>query len=98
MDFEYRAEIISNQSVGDDIIELLEQEIPDIQYTIIQDVHGRGLKSRKLGDATWPEQNFCLFTYVNREIAVKIKAIITAVRAKFPDEGITLFFSQCAEV
>ena len=27
----YRVEIISNQSVQDDIIELLEQEIPDLQ-------------------------------------------------------------------
>ena len=39
---EYRAEIISNQSVEDDVIELLEQEIPDIQYTLMNDVHGKG--------------------------------------------------------
>ena len=38
----YRVEIISNQSVQDDIIELLEQEIPDLQYTILPDVQGRG--------------------------------------------------------
>ena len=28
----YRIEIISNQSVQDDIVELLEQEIPNVQY------------------------------------------------------------------
>ena len=36
----YRIEIISNQSVQDDITELLEQEIPEIEYTVIPVVHG----------------------------------------------------------
>lgn len=43
MEFEYRAEIISNQSVQDDILELLEQEIPGIQYTVYQILMGAGL-------------------------------------------------------
>ena len=38
----YRIEIISNQSVQDDITELLEQEIPEIEYTVIPVVHGDG--------------------------------------------------------
>lgn len=94
MEFEYRAEIISNQSVQDDILELLEQEIPGIQYTVLPDTHGRGASSRKLGDTTWPEMNFVLFAYVNLEGAKKIKAIMNAVKEKFPREGISLFFSK----
>ena len=47
----YRAEIISNQSVQDDIIELLEQEIEGIQYTVLPDAQGRGGKAKKLGDS-----------------------------------------------
>ena len=77
MEFEYRAEIISNQSVQDDIIELLEQEIPEVQYTILSDIQGRGGRSKKLGDTVWPEMNFVLFTYVNLVQAKKIKAIIS---------------------
>ncbi len=92
--FDYRAEIISNQSVEDDIIELLEQEIPEIEYTVLPVTHGRGARAKKLGSTVWPEQNFVLFTYVSREEALKIQAIIRAVKQKFPGEGISVFFSK----
>lgn len=94
----YRAEIISNQSVQDDIIELLEQEIPEIQYTVLPSVQGRGCRTTKLGDTVWPEMNFVLFTYVDENNAKKVKAIIAAVKAKFPNEGISLFFTQTVEL
>lgn len=94
----YRAEIISNQSIQDDIIELLEQEIPEIQYTILPDCQGRGNSSKKLGDTVWPEMNFSLYTYETLENAKKIKAIISAIKAKFPNEGISLYFTQCVDL
>ena len=89
-----RAEIISNQSVQDYIVELLEQEIPGIEYTLIPDIQGKGGKTKKLGDSIWAELNFVLFTYVNEEDAKKIKAIILAVRKHFPKEGLSLFFTK----
>ena len=95
---EYRAEIISNQSVEDDVIELLEQEIPDIQYTLMNDVHGKGLRTKKLGSAAWPEQNFVLYAYVDKEAAKKVKEIMAAVKKRFPNEGISLFFTKCEEI
>lgn len=94
----YRAEIISNQSVQDEIVELLEQEIPGIQYSVLPDVQGSGGHAKKLGDAVWPEMNFDLFTYVDESDAKKIKAIITAVKEKFPREGISVFFTQTVEL
>ena len=90
----YRAEIISNQSVQDDITERLEKEIPGIQYTLIPEVHGRGLKTKKLGDTVWPEMNFILFTYIEDEDAKKIKDVIAQVKERFPNEGISLFFTK----
>ena len=94
----YKVEIISNQSVQDDIVELLEQEIPNIEYTIIPVVYGKGFSSKKLGDTVWPEQNFMLFSYVeDEETAKKIKAIITAIRQKFPREGISSFYYKVEE-
>jgi len=90
----YRAEIISNQSVQDDITERLEKEIPGIQYTLIPEVHGRGLKTKKLGDTVWPEMNFILFTYIEDEDAKKIKDVIAQVKESFPNEGISLFFTK----
>lgn len=94
----YKVEIISNQSVQDDIVELLEQEIPNIEYTIIPVVYGKGIKTKKLGDTVWPEQNFMLFSYVEElETAKKIKTIVSAVREKFPREGISSFYSKAED-
>ncbi len=90
----YRIEIIANQSVQEDITELLEEEIPEIQYTVIPTVQGRGTHSKKLGSTTWPEQNFVLFAYLSKNDAKKAKAIIAAVKQKFAGEGITFFCVQ----
>ncbi len=90
----YRAEVISNQSVQEDIIELLEQEIPSLQYTVIPEINGRGGRTKKLGDTVWPEMNFVLFTYLDKKTALKMKAVIDAVIKKFPNEGISLFFTK----
>ena len=90
----YRAEIVSNQSVQDDITERLEKEIPDIQYTVIPEVHGKGLKTKKLGDVVWPEMNFILFAYIEDDDAKKVKDVIAQVKERFPNEGISLFFTK----
>ena len=91
---EYRVEIICNQSIQDDVIELLEQEIQNIQYTIIENVNGKGLSSKKLGNTTWPEMNFLLFAYTDLSGAKKIKIIVEVLKKKFPQEGISIFFSN----
>ena len=94
----YRTEIISNQSVQEDITELLEQEIPSVQYTLIPEVQGRGIRTKKSGDTIWPELNFVLFTYVELEEARKIKDIVERVKVRFPNEGISLFFTKAEEI
>ena len=94
----YRAEIISNQSVQEDITELLEKEIPSIQYTVIPEIHGRGGRTKKLGDTVWPEMNFVLFSYVEKEDALKVKTVVEAVKQRFPNEGISLFFTKAEEL
>lgn len=93
----YRAEIIANQSVQDDIIEVLEQYIPNILYTIVPLVNGRGSKDYKLGSSTWPETNFVLVSYIEDDEKDRVKAIISAVKEKFPDEGIKLFFVKAED-
>ena len=94
----YRAEIISNQSVQEDIVERLEKELPSIQYTVIPEIHGRGVRTKKLGDTIWPEMNFVLFAYVEEDTARKIKEVIEAVKQRFPNEGISLFFTKAEEL
>ena len=94
----YRAEIISNQSVQEDITERLEEALPTIQYTVIPEVHGRGNHTKKLGDTIWPEMNFVLFTYVEKEEALKVKEVVETVKNRFPNEGISLFFTKAEEL
>ena len=95
---DYRVEIIANQSVMDDITELLEQEIPDFEYTMITGCQGKGLKSKKIGDTVWPEMNFILFAYISAENAKKIKELVGQLCVKFPKEGISIFFTKAEEV
>ena len=88
----YRAEIIANQSVQDDIIEVLEENIPGILYTTVPLVTGRGKSSYRLGTSTWPETNFLMISYVEDDKKDAIKKIIAAVKERFPGEGIKVFF------
>ena len=57
----YRAEIISNQSVEEDIIERLEEAIPSIEYTVIPEIHGRGLRSKKTRRHRMAGNELCAF-------------------------------------
>lgn len=93
-----RAEIICNQSVEDDLIELIEENLPHLQYTKLSAIMGVGGHSKKLGNTVWPELNFCIFAYVNQEEAEKLKNIIKLVKEQFPNEGISIFFSQGVEL
>lgn len=87
----YRCEIIANQSVEEDIIDSLETSIPDFEYTVDENLYGRGRNSRKLGNSVWPEMNFALTTYVNERSADMVKQYIKRIKEKFPREGINLF-------
>jgi len=86
-----RFEIIANRSVQDDIIEGLESAIPNFFYTVVPVVHGRGTGTRKLGTATWPEENFMLIAYVDDDKARMVREVVSATKARFPTEGIKLF-------
>ena len=86
-----QAGIVANQSVEDDIVETLEQVIPDIRYTIIPTVNGRGGGDYKLGTTTWPEQNFMMIAYMKRKDVATISSAVRMLKKKFPKEGIKLF-------
>ena len=87
----YRCEIIANQSVEEDIIDSLETSIAGFEYTIDENLYGRGRSSRKLGNSVWPEMNFVLTAYVTESSAEMVRQCVDRVKAKFPREGINLF-------
>lgn len=92
-----RCEIIANQSVQDEIVSLMEEHIPDVLYTIIPTVVGRGKNSYKMGNGTWPETNFILVSYIEDEHIAMMKAIIKAVKERFTGEGIKLFLVKACD-
>jgi len=87
----YRCEIIANQSVEEDIIDSLETSIAGFEYTVDENLYGRGRSSRKLGNSVWPEMNFVLTAYVTESSAEMVRQCVDRVKAKFPREGINLF-------
>ena len=86
-----RIEIIANRSVQDELTIGLEAAIQDFYYTVMPLVHGRGRQRRRLGTATWPEENFLLLAYVSEENAETVRSVVSAVKSKFPKEGIRVF-------
>ena len=90
----YKIEIIANKSVEADIVEALELAMPSLLYTIIPEVIGKGRHNRKLGNTTWPELNFVLFTYTGIEEVCRTREILKLLKDKFPSEGIKFFVSE----
>jgi hypothetical protein len=83
-----RLEIIANQSVREELIEEIETAMPDVEYTMIPIVHGKGRRKRKEGTRTWPETNFYLLVYLDEEGLAAAEAAVKDITRRFPDEGI----------
>lgn len=86
-----RIEIIANQSVEEDIMEILETSIPAIEYTLEENVFGKGKSARKLGSTIWPEMNFRLTIYTTETRSTEIQKRIKEIKTKFAGEGISIF-------
>lgn len=86
-----RIEIIANKSVEDDVVERLEAAVPGFMYTVVPVAQGRGRQARRLGTATWPEENFILIAYLDEGGAEAAKAAILGLKARYPTEGIKFF-------
>ena len=90
-----RFDIITNQSVEVDLLELLDEAVPGIYYTLLPGVRGRGRQGVRRGDPIWPEKNALIIIYA--ETADESQGVAKAVRAlkkQFPNEGIKIFASQ----
>ncbi len=86
-----RIEIIANRSVQDNLIDSLEEAIPDFYYTVMPLVHGRGRQQRRLGTATWPEENFLILAYVSDADADTARNVVAGIKTRFPKEGVKIF-------
>ena len=86
-----RIEIIANQSVEENIIDALKDHGVGKYYTLYPNVHGIGNSGPHMGDAVWPEENFAIVIWCEKEEARKIYQAVAGVKEKYPDEGIKVF-------
>jgi hypothetical protein len=92
-----RIEIIANKSVQENILQSLETRIEEFAYTLIPVAHGRGKAGQRLGTAIWPEENCMIISYLTYEQAVVAKSLVEEVKARFPQEGIAMFFVEAED-
>ena len=82
-----RLEIVANQSVQEEVTQALETGLPGVTYTLIPVAHGRGGDDWRLGNTTWPEENFVLFTYQDDAVVDRALGVLRDLKTKFPREG-----------
>jgi hypothetical protein len=86
-----RTEIYANRSVEENILEEIEKRIPDVCYSLIEDVQGRGRNGVRRGTAIWPELNVLYVLYGSSHEASLIAEAVGQVKKIFPREGIKVF-------
>jgi hypothetical protein len=86
-----RIEIIANQSVEENILGELHEGGLAKHYSQYNAVHGAGSSGPRLGDAVWPEENFCLVVWCAEEEARAILRVVSSIKERFPGEGIKFF-------
>ncbi|MCL1928288.1 MAG: hypothetical protein FWG07_05805 [Treponema sp.] len=86
-----RIEIVANRSVEENILEALKEHGVGKHYTLYPNVLGVGTSGPRMGDAVWPELNFALVVWCEKEEAEGIVVAIKEVKEKYPDEGIKIF-------
>ena len=86
-----RLEIIANHSVEENILEALLRDGVGKYYTKMPNIYGVGSSGPRMGDAVWPEENFALVIWCEKDEALGIKEAVESVKVKFPEEGIKLF-------
>ena len=93
-----RLEIIANHSVEENIIEALNKEGAGKYYTKYPTIYGVGTSGPRMGDAIWPEQNFSLVIWCEKEEAKLIRRAVKAVKQQYPDEGIKIYGVMGSEI
>ena len=93
-----RLEIIANRSVEENILEALVREGVGKYYTKHPTIFGVGTSGPRMGDPIWPEENFAIVVWCDKEEAKKIRRAVQKVKKQYPDEGIKMFGTTGAEL
>jgi len=93
-----RLEIVANHSVEENILDALKKEEVGKYYTKYPTTFGVGSSGPRMGDAIWPEENFAIVIWCEKEEAQKIQRIVKNVKKLYPDEGIKIYGSVGSEI
>ena len=91
-------EIIANHSVEENILEALREEGVGKHYTKYPTIYGAGTSGPRMGDAIWPEENFSLVIWCEKQEARQIKRAVMSVKKLYPDEGIKMYGTIGSEI
>jgi hypothetical protein len=93
-----RLEIIANHSVEENIIDALKKEGVAKNYTKYPTIFGVGTSGPRMGDAIWPEQNFSMVIWCEKEEARIIRSVVKEIKKQYPDEGIKIYGIMGSEI
>ena len=93
-----RLEIIANHSVEENILEALKEQNVGKFYTKYPTIYGAGTSGPRMGDAIWPEENFSLVIWCEKEEARLIKRAVKSIKNQYPDEGIKMYGTIGSEI
>ena len=88
-----KLEIISNQSIEEDIIGVFERCGYGENFTCTAPVLGRGRHGRREGSAIWPEENAIFTVYVEDEELEGLLTDLKKLKEGFPEEGFRCYVS-----
>ena len=93
-----RVEIICNQSIEEDIIEVLESHGLGENFTCLYPVFGRGRHGRREGSPVWPEENVIFLLFVEDDFRLDtLLENLEVVKRKFTDEGLRCYVERGVE-
>ena len=80
-----RLEVIANRSVEENILEAFKKSGIAKYYTKHPTVFGVGSSGPRMGDPIWPEENFAIVIWCEKEEAKKIRRAVLEVKKQYPD-------------
>ncbi len=91
----FRVEIIGNQVLLQDLLDAVEQKLPQQCYTVLPVLRAKGREEKANGDDVWMERNFvCLMFVDNTEDTVEITRICDVMRSQNTMNALIMFTSR----
>lgn len=92
-----RVDIFINQSITEDLSDLLKEANLMEAYTRWTPVFGTGHSGPREGSSIWPETNSAVLLFIEDDQISVLKTIIKSLKENYPDEGLKCFISQGPE-